>query len=125
MEEHKSTLEAVLQRAADFGITFNRNKCLGEFRFTKDSLKPTPDKVCAVKESQPPESKEAVRSFLGMIGYLSKFIPRYSSLTAPLRKLTRKYTKYRWGLKENTAFETFKESITSKTPWLTSTQPDQ
>ena len=122
MEEHNNALEAVLQRAADFGITFNREKCqfgveeieFYGYRFTKDGLKPTPDKVRAVKESQPPESKGAVRSFLGMIGYLSKFIPRYSSLTAPLRELTRKNTKFRWGVKENTAFETLKESITSK-----------
>ena len=49
-----------------------------------------------------------------MIGYLPKFIPRYSSLTAPLRELTRKNTKFRWEVKENTAFETLKESITSK-----------
>ena len=50
-------------------------------QFTKDGLKPSPEKVEAVK-ANPPESKEAVRSFLGMTGYLSKFIPRYSSLTA-------------------------------------------
>ena len=107
MEEHNNALEAVLQRAADFGITFNREKCqfgveeieFYGYRFTKDGLKPTPDKVRAVKESQPPESKGAVRSFLGMIGYLSKFIPRYSSLTAPLRELTRKNTKFTWGVK--------------------------
>jgi hypothetical protein len=38
-------------------------------------LKPTHEKVKAVKEAKAPESKEAVRSFLGMIVYLSKFIP--------------------------------------------------
>jgi len=27
MEEHNKTLEAVLQRAVDFGITFNPDKC--------------------------------------------------------------------------------------------------
>ena len=92
MEEHNKTLEAVLQRAVDFGITFNPDKCqFGveeiEFyghKFTKDGLKPDPEKIRVVKESSPPESKEAVRSFLGMTGYLSKFIPRYPSLTAPL-----------------------------------------
>ena len=54
-----------------------------------------------------------MRSFLGMAGYLSKFIPRYSSLTAPLRKLTRKDTRLKWGVKEQKAFEKLKESITS------------
>ena len=94
--EHNKTLKAVLQRAEDFGITFNREKCeFGEdeldfygYRFTKDGLKPTADEVRAVKDSKRPETKEAVKSFLAMIGYLSKFIDRYSSITAPLRRLT-------------------------------------
>ena len=122
MAEHNKTLEAVLQRAMDFGITFNPDKCqFGveeiEFyghKFTKDGLKPNADKIRAVKESSPPKSKEAVRSFLGMTGYLSKFIPRYASLTAPLRKLTHKDTKFKWGAEENEAFENLKASITSE-----------
>ena len=122
IEEHNETLQAVLQRAADFGITFNPDKCqfgvdeieFYGYKFTKDGLKPTPDKVRAVKESKPPESKEAVRSFLGMIGYLSKFIPRYSSLTAPLRELTHKDKKFKWGPEENAAFEKLKDSITNE-----------
>ena len=69
LEEHNKTLESVLQRASDFGITFNPDKCLFgvseiEFyghQFTKDGLKPSPEKVEAVKEASPPESKEAVR----------------------------------------------------------------
>ena len=92
MGEHNKTLKAVLQRAVDFGIMFNPDKCqFGveeiEFyghKFTKDGLKPNPEKIRAVKESGPPKSNEAVRSFLGMTGCLSKFIPRYVSLTVPL-----------------------------------------
>ena len=114
--------QEVLERAQAFGITFNREKCefgieeleFYGYKFTKDGLKPTPEKVRAVKESKEPESKEAVRSFLGMIGYLSKFIPRYASLTAPLRKLTHKDTKFRWGLEEKKAFNDLKNSITNE-----------
>ena len=67
------------------------------YRFTMDGLKLSPDKISAVKDCNPPESKEVVRSFLRMTGYLSKFIPRYSTLTAPLRELTRKDAKFNWG----------------------------
>ena len=122
MDQHNQILETVLRRALDYGITFNLGKCkFGveelEFyghQFTKDGLKPTPDKVHAVKECKPPETKEAVRSFLGMIGYLSKFIPRYSTLTAPLRELTEKNTKFRWGLEQMEAFNQLKSSIASE-----------
>ena len=57
--------------------------------FTSDGLKPTHDKCSAVKDCGSQSSMEDVRSFLGMIGYLSKFIPRYAVLTVPLRRLTR------------------------------------
>ena len=48
-----------------------------------------------------------------MTGYLSKFIPRYTSLTAPLRKLTQKAVRFHWGIEEQTAFEKLKDSISS------------
>ena len=71
MEEHNETLKAVLQRAENFGITFNKEKCVFGvdeidfygYRFTKEGLKPSHDKVKAVKESAQPESKEAVKVF--------------------------------------------------------------
>ena len=61
-------MEAVLQRAVDCGITFNPDKCqFGveeiEFyghKFTKDGLKPSPEKIRAVKESSPPVLEERV-----------------------------------------------------------------
>ena len=48
-----------------------------------------------------------------MTGYLSKFVPRYTSITAPLRKLTQKDVRFQWGKDEQVAFEKLKESITS------------
>ena len=101
-KEHNETLGSVFQRAEDYGITFNKPKChFGQsqitfygYRFDQEGLKPTPEKVQAIYECGPPRSKTEVRSFLGMTGYLSKFIPRYASLTKPLRDLTRTETKF-------------------------------
>ena len=120
LADHNKTLETVLQRAKDFGITLNKDKCrfgvqeleFYGYRFTNEGLKPTEDKVKAVKECQPPGSRDEVRSFLGMIGYLSKFIPRYAVLTAPLRKLTGQVIPFAWGPEEAEAFQTLKDSIT-------------
>ena len=55
-----------------------------------------------------------MRSYLEMTGYLSKFIPRYVSLTKPLRDLTRTETKFHWGPTEDKAFKEVKGAITSK-----------
>ena len=48
-----------------------------------------------------------------MVGYLSKFIDKYASITAPLRKLTEKGVKFKWGPTEQTAFEQLKDNITN------------
>ena len=119
IEEHNETLRAVFQRAEDYGVTFNLDKCqfgveeleFYGYRFTKHGLKPTLDKVKAIKECERPETKEAVKSFLGMTGYLSKFIPRYASLTAPLRRLTQEQVRFSWGNEEQRAFDKLKDSI--------------
>ena len=121
LAEHNKTLEAVLQRAKDFGITLNREKCLFgvqelEFYgyiFTNEGLKPTQEKVIAVKECKPPGSRDEVKSFLCMIGYLAKFNPCYSVLTAPLRRLTSQDVPFSWGPGEDAAFKKLKDSITS------------
>lgn len=119
--EHNEVLETVLKRARDRGITFNREKCqFGKEEieffghvFTKDGLRPSPDKVRAIKESGVPESKEAVRSFLGMAGYLDNFIKNYAAIAAPLYQLTRKETKFHWGKQEEGAFRKIQEEISS------------
>ena len=64
-----------------------------------DGLKPSVDKVKAAKDNRRPKTKETVRNFLGMTGYLSKFIPRYASITAPRRKLTQKQDFFSLGSK--------------------------
>lgn len=122
LESFNEALDAVLQRARDFGVTFNPEKAIFAssdltfygHRFTSEGLKPTKEKIEAVTKCPPPESKSAVRSFLGMTGYLSKFIPNYSTLTAPLRKLTLKDTKFHWGPEEELAFNKLKSCITSE-----------
>ena len=117
--EHKEVLRTVLQRMKDHGITFNQEKCefglkeIGFFGhiFTKDELKPSPDKVRAVRECGVPENKEAVRSFLGMAGYLDNFTDNYATIAAPLYHLTRREVKFEWEEKEDEAFRKIQDSI--------------
>ena len=120
--EHREVLKTVLKRARDHGITFNREKCqFGKEQieffghvFTKDGLKPSPDKVRAIKECGVPENKEAVRSFLGMAGYLDNFIKNYATIAAPLYQLTRKETNFHWGKQEEVAFRKIQDNISSE-----------
>ena len=54
-----------------------------------------------------------VRSFLGMVMYCAKFIPNFSDLTEPLRKLTIKNAHFWWTNEEECAFNKGKHALTS------------
>ena len=96
-EDHDRNLKMVLQRLKDDNLTLGREKCeFGrstlEFHghlFTAEGLKPTCEKVHAVNECLPPGNKAEMVSFLQIVAYLSRYIPRFSSRCEPLRKLTK------------------------------------
>ena len=51
-------------------------------------MKPSVSKILALKEAKHPQDIKGVRSYLGMINFLKRFIPDFSTLTYPIRKLT-------------------------------------
>ncbi len=53
-------------------------------------VRPTEDKVQAIKDSTRPFTKKNVQSFLGLTGYYRKFIPNYADIAAPLPDLIKK-----------------------------------
>ena len=55
---------------------------------SKDGLKLDPDKATAIKNMPKPTSKSEVLTLLWFVNYLSKFLPKPSDLSAPLRELT-------------------------------------
>ena len=62
--------------------------------FTTDGLKPSPDKIKAAQQCQPPRSREELVSFIQIIAYLSRYINIFSSHCEPLRRLTRNKVKF-------------------------------
>ena len=92
--------------------------------FTKDGLKPSPDKVRAVKECGVSENKETVRSFLGMAGYLDNFIKNYAAIAAPLYQLTRKEPNSTGVSKKRKHSERSKTTSQVRRPWHSLTQAD-
>ncbi|CAF4801657.1 unnamed protein product [Rotaria sp. Silwood2] len=62
-----------------------------------------------------PKSSKAVHSFLQMIGFYRKFIPRFAQISASLNKFTRKGCPFIWTEIEQASFNQLKDAITSPT----------
>ena len=74
-----------------------------------------PGKVNAVHALPAPPNITELQEFLGLVTYLSPFIPGLSTLTAPLQELLKKDTDFIWNHTYNTTFEWIKEAIISDT----------
>nr|XP_022316673.1 uncharacterized protein K02A2.6-like [Crassostrea virginica] len=59
-----------------------------------------------------PQDKEGVRRFLGLIQYLSKFIPNLSDLDASLRILLKSDVEFQWNHEQEKGFQRLKEACT-------------
>ena len=120
-KEHDAALHAVCQRFTEIGLTLNKEKCLFNQNkliffglvFSCDGISADPAKVSAIKNAPAPRCVKDVRSFLGMVTYCAKFIPNFSDLTEPLRKLTIKNAHFRWTNEEECAFNKVKHALTS------------
>ena len=118
-KEHDEILSKVFKRLAEKGLTLNLQKCVFDKRnleyfgyiFSADGIKPSPTKTQALKNANRPEDLKALRSFLGMTNYLKRFIPNYSTITYPLRRLTQKDVKYEWNQECENAFQSLKTSL--------------
>lgn len=81
---------------------------------SKDKVQPTEAKCRAVKGFKMPTSVKEVQSFLGLTGYLRKFIPQYSRIAKPLSDLLRKNIKFHMGEEERNAVEKLKTALSTQ-----------
>ena len=70
-----------------------------------------------ISEMEQPHTLKQLRSFMGSIYHMIKFIPNLSEITAPLRPLLStknsiKGSKLKWSSEHDTAFNKIKKSIT-------------
>lgn len=119
-ELHDARLRKVLDRVREFNITLNKAKCkfgVTEIEFyghilSAKGIKPKHDKLKAVKEFRAPTNAEEVRSFLGLVNYVGKFIPNLATISEPLRKLTKKDAHFMWQKEQQVAFDVLKQKLT-------------
>ena len=72
-----------------------------------------PSKVRAIRDMPSPTDKAGVQRLLGLVQYLSKFLPGLANTTKPLRDLTQKHVVWLWEAAQQEALEKIKMSVAS------------
>ena len=120
--EHEKKLFDVLRKLQDAGYRaserkseffLNKTKWLGH-EIDETGIKPNTEKVKAILDLKSPENQKQLKSFLGAIPYLAKFIPRLSERTERLRRLLKKESKWNWGKKQDEDFNNIKKQLTEE-----------
>ena len=120
--EHKKELNSVFKKLSEAGITLKASKCvigshavefLG-YRLSEKGIEPQDRLIAALREFARPETRKAVKSFLGLAGFYRSFIPNFAAIAHPLNKLTSDNVKFEWSDSCEKAFSELKRLLSSK-----------
>ena len=124
-EDHDKNLTALLDRCQEKGIELNGEKCqiatqkvkyMGHV-LSSDGLMSDSAKIEAIQKMPRPTNVAGIRRFIGMTGYLSRFLDHLSDLCKPLRQLTKQSIQWQWNEEHQQAFDKIKAAVT-QTPVL-------
>lgn len=130
LEEHIPHVRLVLQRLLEKRLYVKVEKCefhassvtfLGHI-IKSGQVEADPEKIKAVAEWLVPTSVKQLQRFLGFANFYRRFIKNYSSVVAPLTRLTSSRVPFSWSPHADAAFRLLKERFTSA-PILTEPDP--
>ena len=116
-------LDEILDRLTTNGFTVNPLKCewavqetdwLG-YWLTPRGLKPWKKKIEAILHLDRPRTPKALRSFIGAVNFHRNMWIRRSHVLDPLTRLLKKDIKFKWGVKEQEAFDKMKQIMSRET----------
>ena len=76
---------------------------------------PLKSKTAAIFALEAPKTLKKLRSFLGSVHYIGKFIPNLAQISHPLRPLLRKSSKFIWTAEHENCFKEIKTRIANAT----------
>lgn len=82
-------------------------------RILADRICPDLSKIKAIAELSAPKDVSGVRSFLGMVNYLRKFVPRLSETFAPIYNLLKNKNDFIWSADCEKAFKSVLKILTN------------
>ncbi|CAF4518486.1 unnamed protein product, partial [Rotaria magnacalcarata] len=120
-DQHLIDLSKVCQALNNSNFKLNNNKCsffqndisfLGH-KISAAGCLPNDDNARAIIQFPTPTSSKAAHSFLQMVGFYRKFIPRFAQISSPLNKFSTKGYPFIWTDSEQSSFDQLKIMITS------------
>ncbi|GBG60257.1 hypothetical protein CBR_g4210 [Chara braunii] len=113
------TYATVLEKLREANFKINAKKC--EWAKTQvlylghvldgDGIKPEDSKIAAIRDCPTPRTLTELRSFLGPANYYRKFVRNFSTIAAPLRRLLRKETIWKWDKDSTSAMKKLRQAL--------------
>ena len=120
-ENHLQSIRDFFQRLRENNLHARPSKCKIGFQtidwvgheIDENHIKPRQEKVKEIIDIPRPVTKKQVRSFLGSVGYFSKFISMFYDRAKPLFDLTKKGSPniVKWTEKQEKAFQELKNEL--------------
>ena len=122
-EEHFHVLKKVFERCRAFKLKMNPLKCafgmssgkfLG-FLVHSRGIDVDSAKATAIATMRPPATVKELKSFLGKVSYIRRFILGLASITSAFTKLLRKRQSFEWGETQQMAFKRLQQIMMNLT----------
>ena len=85
------------------------------FCINQEGVSPVDEKIKPILEAPVPQNVTQLKSFLGMLNYYHRHIPKMADILEPLRCLLGKNCTWNWSEWQEKAFKKAKELLTSST----------
>ena len=118
-KEHIANLREVLRWLNEAVLRLKLPKCsflqdsvtyLGH-HLSASGLEPVPEKVRAVVDAPKPTDQKQLQAFLGLLNYYGRFLPKLSTILAPLHELLHRDKPWCWHTAQETAFRKAKQLL--------------
>lgn len=118
LEELNNCVEDVKKVLRENCLTINEDKSVYNkttvdflgFTIDGSGILPTKKKLSDIKDFERPVDVPQLRSFLGLMTFISPFIKNFSHMTKPLRDLLTAKSRFKWEKQHDKAFEDLKEA---------------
>ena len=67
---------------------------------SEKEIGPNEDKINAMRDAPKPTNRKELQSYVGLIGWYSRYLPRLHEVMAPLHALNKQAIKFEWTMKQ-------------------------